>query len=387
VNYESGQAPTLEMRFSALDMPSPTALTEVAGSRYASGVSGFASVASPSLQNPPKAVSRPLSTRSRSTFDIGGNEKHPYERSNLYASRPRAMSSESFASDSLDVVHSLTAQFPGLPPRATEKLGLSRETSAMTYNSRSRLMGTIHTKASSNSLGPRKSPQPGSSTGTINRAASRNDSVRAEAGHEVHPDWRGDETAVSIANTQGSSLFQFGWRGEPSVETAATENHNPFANDGALLSSKAQTFNDSEYGGSRASVDSAEWISTASRGQRTKAVDIEAYRSGVQQVSKQTLSEASSAPDGFEESQISTDSPEVFGSTNASAAELQSEAVDMELARIKSVGTAPRKMTPTPTHVAFPKLSMALERHEVDTFMTGMEGVSRRDSGTLGYAM
>jgi hypothetical protein len=214
--------------------------------------------------------------------------------------------------------------------------------------------------------------------------------MRTEAGHEVLPDWRGDETAVSSPNTQASSSFGFGSRRLPSVETAATEDHKQFTNDDALLSSKSQTFNSSEYGGSRMSIHSAEWIATASRAKRTKAVDIEAYRNAVQQVSEdvsQPLPRASIARDGFEESQISTDSPEVSRSTNTIAAEPRGDVWTNELARIKSVGIAPRRKTPTPTLVAFPKSSVSLERHEVDTFMRGMEEVPRLDSGTFGYAV
>jgi hypothetical protein len=138
------------------------------------------------------------------------------------------------------------------------------------------------------------------------------------------------------------------------------------------------------------SIHSAEWIATASRAKRTKAVDIEAYRNAVQQVSEdvsQPLPRASIARDGFEESQISTDSPEVSRSTNTIAAEPRGDVWSNELARIKSVGIAPRRKTPTPTLVAFPKSSVSLERDEVDTFMRGMEEVPRLDSGTFGYAV
>jgi len=395
VNYMKGQAPMLEMRFSSLDMdiPSPSALSENANLRYPSGASGlsigsaFPDVVSTYLQNPPQVVLRPGLARSRSTLEMGSTKKHRYKWSNSYTPEARPMSSDSLASDSLKAVRDLAAQFPGLPPRVTQKFhgsvqgddyewedeypvyGVSRETSTKTYRSEYSLMNMV---SRSNSLAKRKPPpQLDISAAGASKAPSQNDSMRAEAGHEVSRYLQGDDTAASSPYTQVSSSFGFESRRESLVETPATDpGHNRFISDDvAPPSSKTQTFASSEYGGSGESIRSAKWLATASRGQRVKAVDLEAYRSGAGPASKaetRYLTEVRTAPDNSETQMAS---PTLLMSWVPNANDVRAKREEWsrnDLVRIKSVGSAPRKMTPTPTYAGFSTVSILVERTEAD---------------------
>jgi len=416
VNFLEGQAPTLEMRFSTLDMdiPSPNVLSENANFYYPSGASGLSprsgpeDATSPSLQNPPQAMLRHALARSRSTVEIGSTKRHRYKRSNSYVPGMRAMSTDSTTSDSLEVVHKLAAQFPGLPPRVTGKFresvrsdynweheysdhSVSRETSTKTYRSGSSLANMISRK---DSLAKRK-PEPMLVTGAdaASRATSRNHSTRAEAGHEVSYYLQGDDTAVSSPYTQVSSSFGFGSRQESFAETPATEGHNPFIGDDVTPpSSKSQTFASSEYGdGSGESIRSAQWIATASRAQRAMAVDIDAYRSGAGPVPKtlsQTPPEAPTTPDSSEENRVTSTALSMPWLPDANDVQAQREEWSRnDLARIKSVGNAPRRTTPTPTHVGFSGVSVLLEKAEADALMTRVEKESTKESNALGYAV
>ena len=398
VHHEQGQAPTLEMRFSTLDIPSPTALSESADLRYLSGASEFSSTSTDPgvvyhLQSPPKAMSRSAFPRTRSIADIGSTERHRYKRSNSYVPRARAMSADSLASDSLEAVRNLAAQFPGLPPRVTGKArgsilgdyysddeypvnGMSREPSTKTYRSEKSSSSMIPTISHSSSLKKRK-PAPvlswlETSGNAIDRAASRNNSTRAEAGHEVSHYLPGDDSAASSPSTQVSSSFEYGSRIQSSVGTPATENHNPFMYDEAFPpSSKSQTIASSEYGGTnRESIHSAEWLATASRGKRTMAVDIEAYRRGVGRATKtvsQAPSEAPSVRDSFGDKLVPSDILPVPWLGNVGGVQGQREAWSRtDLAQIKTVGSVSRKTTPTPTNVAFVATSVSVEQTDIE---------------------
>jgi hypothetical protein len=387
----------LEMRFSSLDMdiPSPSAISENANFRYPSSVSGlsiasaFPNVASTYLQNIPQAMLRPVLARSRSTVEMGST-KHRYKRSTLEA---RPISSDSLASDSLEAVRDLAVQFPGLPSRITGKFygsvqdddyewgdeypvhSVSRETSAKTYRSEYSLTSMV---SRNNSLAERK-PLPQldiNAADAASKAPSQNDSMRAEAGHEVSHYLEGDDTAASSPYTQVSTSFGFGSRRESLVETPVTDpGHDPFIGDATPPSGKSQTFASSEYGsGSGESIRSAEWLATASRGQRVNAVDMEAYRSGAGPVSKveaRSLTDVRTIPDNSE-NRMASPALSMPWLPNAHGVQAKREGWN-NLARIKSVGSAPRRVTPTPTSAGFPGVSILVERTEVDALIKRVE--------------
>ncbi|KIM74083.1 hypothetical protein PILCRDRAFT_14728 [Piloderma croceum F 1598] len=417
VNYLEGQAPMLEMRFSSLDMdiPSPSAISENAKFRYPSDASGlsiasaFPNVASTYLQNPPQAMLRPVLARSR-TVEMRSTKKHRYKRSNFYTPEARPMSSDSLASDSLEAVRDLAAQFPGLPSCVTGKFhgsvqgddyewedeysvhGVSRETSTRTYRSERSLTRMV---SRSNSLAKRRPPPQLdiNAADAASKAPSQNDSMRADAGHEVSHYLQGDGTAASSPYTQVSSSFGFESRRESLVETPVTDpGHNPFiGDDAAPPSSKSQTFASSEYGGgSGESIRSAEWLATASRGQRVKAVDIEAYRSVAGPVSKaeaRSLSDVRTAPDKSE-NRMASPTLSMPWLPNANDVRAKREGWSRnDLARIKSVGSAPRRVTPTPTSAGFSGVSILVERTEADALIKRVDKESGRDLYVSGYAV
>jgi hypothetical protein len=200
---------------------------------------------------------------------------------------------------------------------------------------------------------------------------------------------------VLLQSPYTQALFSFGLRSkrEPSIRTSSTEDHKSSYGDVALPSSKSQTFQDSEYGGgSGDSIHSAEWIVTASRGLRTKAVDIDVYRNGPGQGSKTVthpLSEVSTERDVFGEGQNFDNNAaiEIPWPTNTNVVRAQREAfIGNGLTRIKSVGTAPIKTTPLPTRLES-GVSISLERMEFETLMGRVEEDARQNSNTSGKAI
>lgn len=121
-------------------------------------------------------------------------------------------------------------------------------------------------------------------------------------------------------------------------------------------------------GGSIESVPPAKWLRTPSRSQSTKSVDIEAYRKGIGRASKAVSPAPSEATEQGDISRRvhSTASlepawPEDITADAAFEAEREMWS-SKDLTRIKSVGKAPKKMTPTPTHAEFLRESVTLER-------------------------
>lgn len=150
VHYQDG-APTLHMRFSALDLPSPTTIVE-------------------SIKSRPQSEWGSLSRRASSYYPNSVDNVIPEipSRTPIYARHTRAYSDFSLRSypDSISAVHDLATQFPGLPPRITGvtkpppwdpyasydgKLPLDRANS-----SASRVSNPTSTLSASNSLSRRK---------------------------------------------------------------------------------------------------------------------------------------------------------------------------------------------------------------------------------------
>jgi len=177
------------------------------------------------------------------------------------------------------------------------------------------------------------------------------------------------KTATTSPYTQVLSSSGFRSRRESSIGIPAIGDLESLYGDAVPLSGRSQTFENSEYGDeSGASIRSAEWLATASRGWRTMAVDIEHYRNeGVQgsEPLTQTLPASSAERDGFDEGEISNDNP----------------------FEIKPMRTAPRKMTPMPTRPEFSGVSMMLDRREFDSSMERMKEDARRESVNVGLAV
>lgn len=138
----------------------------------------------------------------------------------------------------------------------------------------------------------------------------------------------------------------------------------------------------SENGGcSSESVPPAKWLAAVSRSQSTTAADIEAYRNGVGRASKvvsQALSEAPTVRAPFSGRITSTSSLEIPWASQAADADFEVERESWsrnDLTRIKSVGKAPKKKTPTPTQAEFLRESITLERMGIphDTSTTKMD--------------
>lgn len=103
VHFAAG-APTLHMRFSALDMPSPTTIVE---SIKPGGISG---------RRTSSYYPNSVMTRDNYIPELPSRSRTP-----IYARHTRAYSDFSLrsASDSINALRELATQFPGLPPRVT----------------------------------------------------------------------------------------------------------------------------------------------------------------------------------------------------------------------------------------------------------------------------
>lgn len=228
IHYEQGHAPTLEMRFSALDLPCAVVLAEDTKSRpqsewRTSGTPPSARMLSiteypnePSSFSrdfpiaSPKPVAMPRLSTSTDAKNTETSAPPHYMRDNSYAGHARIMSAASFASDSLDVIRDLASRFPGLPPRVTGKstdtlpmdyysedefpvMGVSRQSSVKTFKSGDALASTINTISRSNSLAKRKPVPP---VPPIRKDAA---SMHGSAQHEVSGNLKDDD--IPVPNT------------------------------------------------------------------------------------------------------------------------------------------------------------------------------------------
>lgn len=124
IHFSDG-APTLHMRFSALDMPSPAAIAESVKSRPPSEwLTPSTKTYSPSLYYadvplPSRTVPDLPQTRYESTSAGPGTRGD----SSIYARRFSESDTKRYSDSlsSINAVRELTAQFPGLPPRVTRR--------------------------------------------------------------------------------------------------------------------------------------------------------------------------------------------------------------------------------------------------------------------------
>jgi len=309
-------------------------------------------------------------------------------RENSYVGHARVMSAQSLASDSLDVIRDLAGRFPGLPPRITAKssdtlliadydledeypvVGVSRQSSVKTFKSGEGFASTINAISRSNSLAKRKPvpPVPRIHTAGSNReATSMHTSMHTSTEHE-HSDHLKDDDAVTPSPYKQESSSFSSIRRVSSVGTADVED-NPFMYD----DTPSVDIGSSENGRcSSESVPPAEWLGTASKNQSTMSVDIEAYRNGVGRAS-QALSDAPTERGHFGTRIASTTSLEIPWPIHVADADFEAGRETWskkDLTRIKSVGKAPKKMTPTPKHAEFLRESITLERMGIHNTVT-----------------
>ena len=437
IHYEKGRAPTLEMRFSALDMPTPAVLAESIKSRPNSewlsvGVpspnESLASVWNSISVSRKSSVGGPaIPQRSRIPRDVVSSttaDRHPY---NAFTYRESFLSAESPASDSFEVVQD---KFPGLPhvagrsnieqkPNIDEDdypdIPVSRQSDfSPAHKSGNDFGSTVNTILPSNSLSNKRKralPLPTTPIYTLyddqniaqrepqwvgSRAEEERDAYKP--GHEVSYDVRGGPIEASSPYTQGSFTFVLASRRRSEVGTPDTDVQSPFVyDDRALATGMSQEFAASATGDS---VRSAEWLPAPSNRageQATTASDIEEYRTGVR-VTKgvsQAVSEAPTERDDFGNRVTSTDSLQIPWLINdvvpARGVRAKSELVNIK--DVKIIGAAPKRTTPRPEQHEFERKSLTLEHMEI------LDGVSlkrseedpttRRDSETLplGYAI
>ncbi|KAJ7057252.1 hypothetical protein C8F01DRAFT_1153929 [Mycena amicta] len=125
VHYDSGSAPTLSMRFSGLDMPSPAIIAESVKARPVSSSwvsiarsSRYAPSTGPSFafDAPPVPMTYPEFIYDRGTIPMESQPATPEPRSKLHQRGVSEFSTRSSGyPDSLNAVRELAAKFPGTP--------------------------------------------------------------------------------------------------------------------------------------------------------------------------------------------------------------------------------------------------------------------------------
>ncbi|KAI0061233.1 hypothetical protein BV25DRAFT_1827110 [Artomyces pyxidatus] len=285
-----GRAPTLILRLSEIDFPTPSSIAE-------------------SFSNQPMPVTAPANatsyakrvSRSFSPPMLTAPVKQYSRQKNAYLGRERVLSASSLASDSLDVVRDLSARFSGLPPRVTLRSMARRSTLAPTSeedDGPEAIGAALLHKSSKRSLSPggaKRKPPP---------------EVRAS----MLPDL-GPSTAVTEEELVESPVMQ-----SPEYEREMDGNDNS---------------------GLRR-MSSGQWITAGvSEDRETPALDAQGYRRGRRSQRSQR------------DSQRSPRDPKRGSSTvfdidwiTGPAAEEEGE---REWHRIKSVGYAPQRKTPTPS--------------------------------------
>ena len=423
IHYEKGRAPTLEMRFSALDMPTPAVLAESIESRPNSewlsvGVpspsESLASAWNSMSVSRKSSVGRPaIPQRSRIARDVVSSttaDRHSY---NAFTYRESFLSAESLALDSFEV-----DKFPGLPhvagrsnteqePNVDEDdypdIPVSRQSDfSPTHKSSNGFAGTVNTILPSNSLLNKRNralPLPPTPVYALyddqniaqrepQRVGSRAEEEEAyKPGPEVSYDLRGGPIDASSLYTQESSTFVLASRRRSEVGTPDTDVQSPFVYDDRALATGD-------------SVRSAEWHPAPSnRGeeQAPTASDTEEYRAGVRvtQYVSQAVSEAPTERDDFGNRVTSTDSLQIPWLINdvAPARGVRAKSELVNIKDVKIISAAPKRTTPRPEQHEFERKSLTLEHMEI------LDGVSlkrseedpttRRDSETLplGYAI
>jgi len=357
VHFEEGNAPTLHLRFSSLDLPSPGLIVENIKSRppsewasthRASSYSAAFSMDQNKIAVPPQAWT-PMSTQPR-----------------IYSSftnRSRALSSFSEKSipDSIHAVRELAAQFPSLPPRIMDK-GKQR----MPVERPEPSLDNSSPGANSRSVRDSRSVLPDNPFGEGSTAVTVT-VVEGEPAHvakNTHDDhqWTVSETS-SPTNTPTTGLSTF-TRRTGSALTPDTD--DPFLYEAALHSGKSRELGYKSSNTAR----TARWIGSSSRPSNDLPLDVVAEQYPQEHAPSHALSQPISERDTANELRDrvrSTDTLTIPWLKNPEMMEEDEVRLTEVLgrksppSRFKTVGKAPRKYTPTPIKTGYARGSIAIE--------------------------
>ena len=425
INYEKGRAPTLEMRFSALDIPSPAVIAESIKSRPDSewlsvGVPSPSESLASAWNSMPvsrkSSLGRPaISQRSLPTDAVSFTaiDRHPF------AQQESVIPSERLASDPFEAMRD---KYPRVAGRSRSidieqepdfdedyypNIPVLRQSNfSHTHKSGNSFASTVNTISPSNSLlnkGKRAPPLPTTPIYTlydgqniaqpkpkwVGSQPKEEEEDAYERGPEVSYEFRVGFTGGSSPYTQVSSPFALASRGVSEAGTPDTDVQSPFGyDDRALATGKSQELTTNVTGDS---VHSGDWLAATSRGGRdhtTTASDIEAYRAGVR-VTKGASRAVSETSTEFGDRVTSIDSVQIPWLINdvAPARGVWTKSELVNIKDVKIVGAVPRKTTPRPEQHEFERNSLTLERMEMpsDVSLKRLEEgpTTRRDSGTL----
>ena len=425
------RAPTLILRLSDTDLPSPSTIMGhtaleleredpksppmSVGSSMDTKVSPIAkSVASAPLPLLARRISAargsgygpvfpaPSVTRnwSTSTADAARSRARPsaqelprYMRSNAYAGRARVMSASSLASDSLDVVQDLSSRFSSIPPRVTTRAPPRYDGAGHGYGyGYDNAYGNVPEERADTARGLERDNS-GKSTGSVSRgtgSAKRKPPPVIRASMlpplDVPPPRAGIEATaypISPPDTLFGSEFA-PYRGPAEFD------RDPRASAALTLPE---------------SIHSGQWMSPGGSAGPASPPDVEAYRRGPPTAPTPiTASDRALASAGATEMEIpwlinteladetetawrnslsvpySAVAPSSIASPPGEYARGESVlgALAPPRTRIKSIGRAPRRRTPTPTSVSFSRDSVAPTVEELP--VDAVERASRRAS-------
>lgn len=411
VHYAVGAAPTLDVRFSALDLPSPTEMVEEIKSRPVSpqtiksyGAYSIANTTGPMAPMPSpvhlaeamRAAASPARPESAYSYtppriSNGGlwrddasvesfvQDGYGDQEDNWRADSHRAtlLSMKSGAtSESLSVVHRLATQFPSLPPRVAAP---RRRDSAIslpiadggpdTSSSPTGLVrgNTVHRKQS---LTKRK-PAPSlleTDSAALAREVRMKAAMEAMAITPAADDGQGQRTVRDPYSAVTS----------PSTPSSAGRSYGSSHNSASVGTPNTEAFGEQSTD-HHAKTDSGLWLADGHR----------------QGVAHQSTADSADELRGRVVSESTLDIPWLQTTETIEEEEVLTAERTYQikarpsLVRLKSVGKVQNKRTPTPTHVGFSRESIAIERHGSDGKIVVHPDLVPRmgprvDSGVLG---
>lgn len=376
VHYDERNAPTLHMRFSVLDIPSPAVLVDTVGKSTDNRPRSMLTTGSISPY-PFSPGPTEIATAQRARIPQAVPQLYRTYGSTIIDSRPStfdAMSEHSRSHSSLDHLHILATQFPGLPPRVTNLAQRVDDPSTWddpystgipSPESAGRRQGGSKFLSPSNSI---KATTAGSLTpsNSLKRATSLSKRkpvprVEGEAAYDELDDTQvipvgetsADSTPSNTPMTMATSVFSHPRKNvASSVLTPDTE--NPFVYDeqefaAALNTGKSRELLNSKTRTSSVDARTVEWIGSATKqrvassaslsGEEPDEVEFrEELRDRIQSTDTMDIPWLRHSEIRHEDDLRRALAKRPMPSANA-----------VRIARIKSVGKAPKRYTPSPT--------------------------------------